>query len=271
MLEKLTAANTLRITRIQSVKTENSTTKTYSFEDTRCAKAKPGQFIMLWIPNVDEIPLSIMNTRGNTVSVTVKAVGEATHSLHNMTKGDTIGIRGPFGNYFTQTSGKVLLIGGGVGTAPLLFLTEQLASKAERLSVVMGAKTKDELLLLNYLNPLCTEKPVVATEDGSYGLKCLATQPLEKLLFEVQFDIVYACGPEPMIREAFNFTEKHAVQMEASLERLMRCGIGLCGSCMIGKYRVCKDGPVFNSQQLREVIDELGISKLGYDGNRIPL
>ena len=271
MLDKLTAINILRTTRIENVKVENPITKTYTFKDTRCAKAKPGQFLMLWIPNVDEIPLSIMKTEGKTVSVTVKAVGEATHTLHRMKQGNTIGVRGPFGNNFTQKSGKVLLIGGGTGTAPLLFLAEQLVPKIKRICFVIGAKTKNELLLLNQLKTLCAEKPVATTEDGSYGLKCIATKPLEKLLVEEKFDMVYACGPEPMIRRVFNLTERHSVQMEASLERLMRCGIGLCGSCMIGKYRVCKDGPVFNSKQLREVKDELGLSKLGFDGKRIPL
>ncbi|MBN1245170.1 dihydroorotate dehydrogenase electron transfer subunit [Candidatus Bathyarchaeota archaeon] len=274
MSAKLNATNTLRVTRIASVKTENQTTKTYTFKDARCAKAKPGQFLMLWIPQIDEIPLSIMNTEGNSVSVTVKAVGDATRHLHNMKQGETIGVRGPFGNHFTQNNGNVLLVGGGTGTAPLLFLAKQLATKTKRLSFIIGAKTKNELLFLNQLDPLCTEQPVAATEDGTYGLKCLATQPLETLLAEEgkeKFKMVYACGPEAMTRQVFNLTEKHGVQMEASLERLMRCGIGLCGSCMIGKYRVCKDGPVFNSQQLREVKDELGISKLGFDGNRIPL
>jgi dihydroorotate dehydrogenase electron transfer subunit len=74
-----------------------------------------------------------------------------------------------------------------------------------------------------------------------------------------------------MIRQVFDLAEKRRIPLEASLERLMRCGIGLCGSCVIGKYRVCRDGPVFNAKQLREVKDELGISKLGFDGNRIPL
>jgi dihydroorotate dehydrogenase electron transfer subunit len=269
--DKLTAANTLRTTRIESVKTENQTTKTYTFTNKQCAKAQPGQFLMLWIPTIDEIPLSIMNTQGTSVSVTVKNVGDATRHLYTMKRGDTIGVRGPFGNHFTQHSGNVLLIAGGTGTAPLLFLAKQLAVKAKRLSFIMGAKTRNELLFLNQLEPLCTEQPTATTEDGTYGLKCLATQPLETLLAKEKFDMVYACGPEPMIRQVFQLTEKHHVPMQASLERLMRCGIGLCGSCMIGKYRVCKDGPVFNSQQLRQVKDELGISKLGFDGNRIPL
>jgi len=272
--DKLTAVNTLRITRIESVKTENPTTKTYTFTDPQCAKAQPGQFLMLWIPTIDEIPLSIMNTEDNSVAVTVKNVGAAPRHLHTMKQGDIIGVRGPFGNHFTQHSGNVLLIAGGTGIAPLLYLAKQLAVKAKRLSFIMGAKTRNELLFLNQLEPLCTEQPTATTEDGTYGLKCLATQPLEQLLAEkgtAKIDMVYACGPERMTRQVFNLTEKHGVQMEASLERLMRCGIGICGSCMIGKYRVCKDGPVFNSKRLRKVKDELGISKLGFDGNRIPV
>jgi len=212
-----------------------------------------------------------MNTEGTSVSVTVKNVGDATRHLHSLAQGYTIGVRGPFGNHFTPNSSNVLLVGGGTGTAPLLFLAKQLAVKAKTLSFIMGAKTRNELLFLNQLEPLCTESPIATTEDGTYGLKCLVTQPLETLLEKVKFDMVYTCGPETMTRHVFQLTEKHHVPLEASLERLMRCGIGICGSCMIGKYRVCKDGPVFNSTRLRQVKDELGISKLGFDGNRIPL
>jgi dihydroorotate dehydrogenase electron transfer subunit len=269
--DKLTATNTLRTTRILSVKTESPTVKTFTFKDRLCAKAKPGQFLMLWIPRVDEMPLSIMNVEGTSVSVTVKAVGDATRALHKMKNGETLGVRGPFGNNFTQNSGSVLMVGGGTGTAPLLFLAKRLAAKAKRLALVIGAKTKNELLFLNQLEALCTEQSTIAaTEDGSYGLQCLATEPLDKLLNKEKFNMVYACGPEPMIRQIFKLTENRGIPMQASLERLMRCGIGLCGSCVIGKYRVCRDGPVFTAAQLREVKDELGISKLGFDGNRIP-
>jgi dihydroorotate dehydrogenase electron transfer subunit len=268
----LTKLNTLRVTRIISVKTESPTVKTYTITDRLCAKAKPGQFLMLWIPGIDEIPLSVQNVEGTRISVTVKKVGDATRHLHKMETGELVAVRGPFGNAFTQNSGNVLLVGGGTGTAPLLFLAKKLAAKAKRLAFVIGAKTKNELLFLNQLDPLCTEQSTIATtEDGSYGIKCLATEPLEGLLKEEKFDMVYACGPEPMIRQVFDLTEKRKITMEASLERLMRCGIGLCGSCMIGKYRVCRDGPVFSSTRLREVKDELGISKIGFDGNRIPV
>jgi dihydroorotate dehydrogenase electron transfer subunit len=266
----LTKLNTLRTTTITNIKDESSTVKTFTVQDDLCAKANSGQFLMLWIPGIDEIPLSILNAGEGQVQFTVKAVGDATRHLHTMKTGDVLGLRGPFGNSFTETRGRVLLVGGGTGTAPLLFLAKRLVAKADRLSFVIGAKTKNELIFLDQLDALCTDESAVATtEDGSYGLQCLATEPLEKLIDKQKFNMIYACGPEKMVRKIFDLAEKRKVAMEASLERLMRCGIGLCGSCMIGKYRVCRDGPVFTMAQLSEVKEELGISKLGFDGSRI--
>jgi len=253
--------------------TESPSVKTYLFIDKQCAKAKPGQFLMLWIPGIDEIPLSILNaTEDGLISVSVKAVGDATRHLSSMEAGATIGIRGPFGNSFTQNHGNVLLIGGGTGTAPLLFLAKTLSNKAKKLSFIVGAKTKNELLFVEQLNKICPEKTLITTtDDGTYGLQCLVTEPLNDLLEREKFDAIYTCGPEVMVKKIFELTQKHNLPLEASLERLMRCGIGLCGSCVIGKYRVCKDGPVFNNMQLNEIKDELGISKLGFDGSRIPI
>ncbi len=270
MSANLTALNTLRTTPIVDIKTENDTVKTYTLKDKLGAKAKPGQFIMLWIPGIDEIPLSVLNAGNGEVFVSVKAVGDATRHLHKMKTGQTVGIRGPFGTCFTESRGRVLLVGGGTGTAPLLFLAKRLAVKADRLSFVIGAKTKNELLFLNELDAVCTEQSVLATtEDGSYGMKCLATEPIEKLLDKEKFDFIYTCGPERMVRKVFDMADKRKIALEASLERLMRCGIGLCGSCVIGKYRVCRDGPVFTAAQLSEVKAEFGVSRLGFDGSRI--
>ncbi len=94
-----------------------------------------------------------------------------------------LGVRGPFGTSFTESRGRVLLVSGGTGTAPLLFLAKQLATKTERMSFVEGAKTKDELLFIRELNSVCSEKNLITTtEDGTYGLQCLVTEPLSKLL-----------------------------------------------------------------------------------------
>jgi dihydroorotate dehydrogenase electron transfer subunit len=267
-----TELNTLRTTSILSVTAESPTVKTFALKDKHCSKARPGQFLMLWIPRVDEIPLSIMDTENGVVSVSVKQVGDATRHLHHMKQGETVGVRGPFGNSFTETSGTTLLVGGGTGTAPLLFLAKRLQVKSKRLAFVVGAKTKTELLFLNDLNSVCAEQSLITTtEDGTYGLQCLVTEPLTKLLAETKFDMIYTCGPELMVSKIFAIAEQQVIPFEASLERLMRCGIGLCGSCVIGKYRVCRDGPVFNSRRLREIKDELGVSKIGFDGNRIPV
>lgn len=272
MSTSLIAANTIRTSEIVQVRTESPTVKTFAIYDRLCSKAKPGQFMMLWIPGVDEIPLSIMDGGNGLAQVSVKQVGDATKHLHAMEAGATIGVRGPFGNSFTESRGRVLLVGGGTGTAPLLFLAKQLSAKTERLSFVMGAKTKDELLFIRELGGICNEKSLITTtEDGTYGLQCLVTEPLATLLDREKFDMIYTCGPEVMVKKVFDLTEQRKLPLEASLERLMRCGIGLCGSCMIGKYRVCRDGPVFTAAQLREVKEELGISRLGFDGTRIPL
>ena len=269
----LTGVNTLRTTPIVQVVTESPSVKTYTFIDRTCAKAKPGQFLMLWIPGIDEIPLSILDAKADgLVSVSVKAVGDATRHLHNMEAGATVGVRGPFGNSFTESRGRVLLVGGGTGTAPLLFLAKMLSAKTERLSFVVGAKTKNELLFVDQLKKVCNEKTLITTtDDGTYGLQCMVTEPLAKLLDREKLDMIYTCGPEVMMKKVFELTEQRKLPLEASLERLMRCGIGLCGSCVIGKYRVCRDGPVFTAAQLSEVKDEFGISKLGFDGSLIPV
>jgi len=267
------AANQLRTTRILNVKTESPTVKTFTFKDKVCVRAKPGQFLMLWIPGVDEIPLSILDTNEDgAVSVAVKKVGEATQALHSKKVGEIVGLRGPFGNNFTLKEGKILMVGGGTGTAPLLFLAKKLTSKTIKLVFVIGAKTKKELLFIDKLEEICGKRDLVATtEDGSYGIKCLATTPLESLLAKERFDVIYTCGPEQMMHKVLDLAEKHGITLEASLERLIRCAIGLCGSCVVGKYRVCRDGPVFTASQLKEAKSEFGVSKRDFSGKRIPL
>jgi dihydroorotate dehydrogenase electron transfer subunit len=257
------------------VKTESPTVKTFTFKDEECANAKPGQFLMLWIPGVDEIPLSISAVdEDSIVSVTVKNVGEATKALHGKKIGDIVGVRGPFGNSFTETGKKVLMVGGGTGMAPLSFLAESMLPKATRMIFVLGAKTRNELVFRDRLTQALhgnRTRLIMSTEDGTCGITGLCTDPLERILKEEKLDIVYACGPERMILKIFELTERHGMSLEVSLERLMRCAMGLCGSCVIGRYRVCRDGPVFTGEQLREVQAEFGLWKRDFDGRRISL
>ena len=269
------AYNWTRTVKIEKVVDENPKVKTFYFRDRLCLEAKPGQFLMVWIPGVDEIPLSVSGVYSNGLaSVTVARVGEATKAMHGLKRNDLIGVRGPFGNFFEISGKKVLLIGGGTGMAPLAFLAEKLAENSCETTFIIGAKTAKELLFLERVKRALSgqkSKIMVFTEDGSFGLKGMATDSLDHLLKEETYDMIYACGPELMIKEAFLAAERANVSFQASLERIMRCGIGICGSCMLGKYRVCRDGPVFTSQQLREVIDEFASYKRDFNGRRIRL
>ena len=269
------AYNWTRTVKIEKVVDENPNVKTFYFRDRLCLEAKPGQFLMVWIPGVDEIPLSVSGVYSNGLaSVTVARVGEATEAMHRLKPNNLIGVRGPFGSSFEISKGKILLVGGGTGMAPLAFLAEKLAENSCEITFIIGAKSAQELLFLERIKKTLSQlksKIIVMTEDGSLGQKGVATDPLDDLLREEKYDMIYACGPEPMIKKVFLAAEEADIPFQASLERIMRCGIGICGSCMLGKYRVCRDGPVFTSQRLREVIDEFANYKRDFNGRRIRL
>ena len=269
-----TKNNEVRIVKIDKVRIETRNVRSIFFRDELSALAEPGQFLMVWIPGVDEIPLSVSSILDGLVSVTVKEVGEATHALNNMARGSLIGIRGPFGSHFKISGKRALVVGGGIGSAPLLPLIDKLLRNGVKTLFIEGAKTRSEILFQDRLNLLRDEyglEIIFTTDDGSYGIKGLATDVAERYLSERRFDSLYACGKEPMIRKLFLLSEKYAVPMQASLERIMRCAMGICGSCVIGKYRVCRDGPVFDSKQLREISNELGRFKRDFRGEKVPI
>ena len=269
----LNAVNRLRVVKIQEIRAESPTVKTFTFRDKLCGRAEPGQFVMVWIPGVDEIPISLSTiTPNGLTSITVAQVGEATKALHQRKRSNLLGIRGPYGKGFTQTSGNIMIAGGGTGLVPLMPLTEKLVKPATKLTFLLGAKTKDELLFLDRINQTLSKtnaEIVATTEDGSYGLKGIVTNQAEQRLVKEKFDMIYACGPEQMMHKMFLLAERYHLPFQASLERIMRCAIGLCGSCVIGKLRVCKDGPVLTSEQLRTIKEEFGKFKRDFQGRKI--
>lgn len=275
MLAWHTNANHLRIVRIKETKQENPSVKTLTFEEKACHEASPGQFVMVWIPDLDEIPMSISCVSTGGVSISVEKVGQATGALHCMKEGDLIGVRGPLGNGFSmKKKGNILIVGGGTGLIPLTFLGEQLADLDVRITFLTGAKTKNELLFLDRIESFVQRtrgRMVVTTDNGSYGTKGIVTQPAEDLMKKEEFDMVYACGPEPMMHKMFSLAEACNVPLEVSLERLMRCAIGICGSCVLGGFRVCTDGPVFTIEQLQQIKEEFGRFRLDFDGTRVKL
>lgn len=275
MPEDFASVNRMRIVEIMEVKKENGTVKTFIFKDKLCGSAEAGQFVMVWIPGVDEVPMSLSTiTAEGLSSITVAEVGDATKTINQRKPGEIIGIRGPFGKGFVPTGGNVMIVAGGTGVGPLVPLTEKVAENAAKVTLLVGAKTKSELLFLDRLETALSgvdSETVFTTDDGSFGVKGLVTEQAEQKLKTERFGMVYTCGPEQMMHKIFLLAEQHHVPLQASLERLMRCAIGLCGSCGISKLMVCKDGPVLTSEQLRNVKDEFGHFKLDPAGKKIKL
>ena len=264
--------NSYRVTEIRQVIQETLNIKTLYFNDELSAKASPGQFLMIWIPGVDEIPMSL-STIGPTpsASITVKKVGEATEALHNLNPGDMIGVRGPYGKGFTLHKGRVMIVAGGSGMSPLHPLLMRLLKIGSEVTLILGAKSKENLLFLDNLLEVSIDnfEFVPVTEDGSYGSKGLASEAAGERMEDAQFDMVYACGPEMMMFEVYKLSRMHSIPIEICLERYMRCGMGICGSCGIGKYRVCRDGPVFSTSELVEIEDEFGKYRLSPSGRKV--
>ncbi|WP_010479949.1 dihydroorotate dehydrogenase electron transfer subunit [Thermococcus zilligii] len=204
----------------------------------------PGQFVMVWLPGVGEKPFSLADRD----LIVVKKVGSFTSELFRREEGERLWIRGPYGKGFTPAGKKVALIAGGIGIPPMYALSKVWREKFERITLIYGARRSGELALLdveNYVDEL-----IVTTDDGSAGIKGFPTDVLK--VKKEEFDQVYACGPEPMLEEVLRIMNYRNVQV--SMERHMKCGIGICGSCNLGKYLVCRDGPVFRGETLRGIV-----------------
>jgi dihydroorotate dehydrogenase electron transfer subunit len=230
---------------------------------TNLVPSRPGNFVLLWLPYdaegkinftvSDAIPMSVSrwNEQIAELAITVKAVGPTTNELHKYRLGMPLGLIGPRGNQFKVTGNKLLIIAGGIGIVPLRFLAEVIRQSQPdtELYAIVGAKTKTELIFIDELNTYCN-KLYVLTDDGSYGIKGVATDYLPKLRNSVAIDQIFTCGPEPMMEKVLQFAVKYNIHAQFSLERYMHCGVGACGFCSINSLLVCRDGPVFSADVL---------------------
>ncbi|MCX8147087.1 MAG: dihydroorotate dehydrogenase electron transfer subunit [Candidatus Woesearchaeota archaeon] len=243
--------------KIEKVVDEAKDTKTFVFNG--CLNATPGQFVNIWIPGLDEKPYSISFQQNGRFAITCFAVGPFSRKLNTMKPGDYVGIRGPYGKGFTLKRGNVALIGGGCGTAPLAFLADELAKIGSNVDFIIGARTKELLLyekrFSNYAGGRV--RMHIATDDGSRGFKGFSTGLFEKLLNEKRIDFVYICGPEMMMKKAIDICDKYNKNCEISIERYMKCGIGICGSCCIDNLgiRICTEGPVFDKEIVKKMFE----------------
>jgi dihydroorotate dehydrogenase electron transfer subunit len=260
-------ADKIRTVEIKKVNREAIDITTLYFEDETVKTGKPGQYIMVWVPGDDEVPMSISGIDEDGLSsITVRKVGITSETLDAMRPGDRIGIRGPYGNSYELNGENPLIVAGGSGTASLLPLVKALQAKGVTPTFILGGRSADQLLFEDELLELLGEKLVVSTDDGSMGYSGYASGYAALVMDENNYDHVYTCGPELMMAKVFQETERRDIPMQASLERYVKCAVGICGNCAIGPYRVCHDGPVFNSDMLREVRDEFGISQMDASG-----
>jgi dihydroorotate dehydrogenase electron transfer subunit len=227
---------------LTEIKKETPSVKTFFFD--RTLTFEPGQFVMAWVPEVDEIPMALSSQN----SITVQKAGDATGAMFDLKEGASLGIRGPFGNGFTRGE-KMLAIAGGVGAAPLL----PLARSDCVMTMLLGARTEKELLFVDQLDE--STDVVIATDDGTLGQRGFVTDLLKDINLAT-YDRIAVCGPEPMMRAVLAALDNagSAAKTEFSLHRYMKCGVGICGSCCIDPegLRVCRDGPVFNGEQLKK-------------------
>ncbi len=238
---------------IENVIDETPTVRTLVFSDVVLSEVLPGQFAMLWIPGVNELPMSVMITeQSGKAAFTVRKRGESSTALYNIKAGQQIGVRGPYGNSFDIKAGRIALVGGGTGLVPLIRLAK-FARPENDVTILMGSKSKDEVFFEDLANRILAKNKhnvVVATEDGSYGQKGFVTDVFENMLKTEKFDAIYTCGPEVMMHKVVQLANSRGIFVQASLERMMKCGIGICGSCCMDDVLVCHDGTVFDGKFL---------------------
>lgn len=231
-------------------------------------RADPGQFVMLWVPGDDELPMSLSYTDGPSKGVTVKAMGDTSRRIQSVEVGARIGVRGPYGNTFDLAARRVLVVGGGSGAAVLAPAAEAARSLGASVTVALGATRAPELLFRDrFLSMGCRVE--VATDDGSAGTRGYVTAVADHLLATEPFDAVWTCGPEVMMKKVLGSAEPRRVPVFCSVERHMKCGLGMCDACAIGPYHVCVDGPVFPAERLVS-LPEFGRSHRDSSGRRVP-
>jgi dihydroorotate dehydrogenase electron transfer subunit len=222
-------------------------------------RAKPGQFVEIRLTGGNapfwRRPFSICRAGSGRVEFLIKARGRGSQLLAQAAPKTMVDMVGPLGNGFTLAGKQPrLLVGGGYGIAPMLFLAQQLRAKNIPVEVFIGGRCGDDLLLRREMK-LTGARVTCSTEDGSYGHTGRVTEPLEARLKQAKAPVrIAACGPHAMLKAVTRLAAHYRAEAEVSLEEVMACGLGVCNGCVVkikGEYqRVCKDGPVFQAKDV---------------------
>lgn len=220
---------------------------------------KPGQFVEVRVDGSPKtflrrpISINFVDRELNQLWLLVAAIGDGTRHLYNLKQGDTLNCMYPLGNAFTMPSGaesKILLVGGGVGVAPLLYFGKKLKAAGVDPVFLLGARSAKDLLLIDEFKKY--GRVCITTEDGTEGERGFVTN--HSVLGEIAFDRIATCGPKPMMMAVAKYAAKNQVECEVSLENKMACGLGACLCCVEnttdGNVCVCTEGPVMNIRKL---------------------
>jgi dihydroorotate dehydrogenase electron transfer subunit len=218
---------------------------------------KPGQFVEILVEGERDVflrrPISIhdVDKENNQIALLVQIVGKGTTQLSMLKEGDKLNLIFPLGNGFTIIGKKVLLVGGGCGAAPLLYLLRVLKQKNIQSDILIGCKDLSYLFSKKEYQELSTLH--VTTEDGSCGEKGFVT---DHPILKEDFDTIYCCGPTPMMKAISQYAKERNIPCFVSLEQKMACGIGVCLCCVVdtkyGNKRTCVTGPVFSTSELKD-------------------
>lgn len=240
---------------IRDIVVENEYTKTYVFKYP--LGSRPGQFVMLWVPGLDEKPFSIAYDDGQEFWLTICEVGPTSEAIGKMKVGDRVGIRGPMGTAYEFDEGQTIAtVAGGYGAAPMYFVAREALKKNCKVEFFVGAREEKLLLYREKVMSLGSDVTLhLSTDDGSQGFKGFVTQLLDQELEKNKADWVFACGPEVMMKAAGEVAAKHDVPAQLSMEKYMKCGIGVCGQCAIDDSGdlACVKGPVMRYDYVKDL------------------
>jgi len=217
---------------------------------------KPGQFINIKTTEGSDPllrrPFSLFDADGDIMSIIIRVIGKGTGLICDMPPGE-LNVIGPTGNGFTLENGSnVLLVGGGVGNAPLYYLMKDLKEKGNRVTYIYCARNKDFVFEKNMYSSLADEF-ILTTDDGSDGVKGFATDVMADKISMSGYTRIYTCGPDPMMEKVVKLADK-GTPVEVSVENYFGCGVGLCVGCTVdtvdGYKRACIEGPVFDGRAI---------------------
>ena len=219
------------------------------------AITRPGQFVQVYVPSKTlRRPISVCDVEGDIIRIVFEVRGEGTEIMSQTKEGETMNIIAPLGKGFDiDPSKRTVFIGGGIGVPPMLYSAKQCGKNAV---VINGFRNKDAAILSEDFES-SVGKLIITTDDGSAGIHGFVTQPLAEIINSAE--MICACGPTPMLRNIARMAAENGVQCQVSLEQRMACGVGACLGCAVAikkddgtvTYKhVCKDGPVFNAEEV---------------------